>query len=121
VKVLADWFNEFADEVEVDPMGNIYAYLHGANPGPTVMVSAHSDEIGLVVRDIDERGFIRVERTGGVIESLLIGRKVNVNGHFGVVGVKAGHLQSPEERKTIPSIYELYVDAGACSKFYYAI
>ncbi|MGM0838027.1 MAG: M42 family metallopeptidase [Bacillota bacterium] len=116
VKVLADWFNEFADEVEVDHMGNIYAYLHGANPGPTVMVSAHSDEIGLVVRDIDERGFIRVERTGGVIESLLIGRKVNVNGHFGVVGVKAGHLQTPEERKTIPSIYELYVDVGAGSK-----
>nr|WP_272495843.1 M42 family peptidase [Bacillus pinisoli] len=97
-------------------MGNLYAYMKGKKPGPTVMVSAHSDEIGCVVRDIDDRGFLKIERTGGMIESLLIGRKVNVNGHFGVVGVKAGHLQTPEERKRIPSIYELYIDVGAQSR-----
>ncbi|QOR68314.1 M20/M25/M40 family metallo-hydrolase [Cytobacillus suaedae] len=116
VKKLVEWFTPHADRVEVDHMGNIYAYLHGNKPGPTVMVSAHSDEIGCVVRDIDERGFIRIERTGGMIEALMVGRKVNVNGHFGVIGVKAGHLQTPEERKKTPSIYELYVDVGASSK-----
>ncbi|PYZ95014.1 hydrolase [Salipaludibacillus keqinensis] len=116
VKSLVELFTPVADEVEVDHMGNIYAYIHGDHPGPKMMVSAHSDEIGCVVRDIDDQGFIRIERTGGVIESLLIGRKVNVNGHFGVIGVKAGHLQTPEERKTIPSMSELYVDVGASSK-----
>ncbi len=116
VKALVDLLSPYADKMEVDHMGNIYAYLQGNKPGPTMMVSAHSDEIGCVVRDIDNNGFLRIERTGGVIESLLIGRKVNVNGHFGVVGVKAGHLQTPEERKRIPSIYELYVDVGASSK-----
>ncbi|MCA1029719.1 M42 family peptidase [Bacillus timonensis] len=115
VKQLKEWFTPLADRVEVDHMGNLYAYLEGKKSGPTLMVSAHSDEIGCVVRDIDNRGFIRIERTGGMIESLLIGRKVNVNGHFGVIGVKAGHLQTPEERKRIPSIYELYVDVGATS------
>ncbi len=116
VKKLVEWFTPHSDRVEVDHMGNIYTYLHGSKPGPTVMVSAHSDEIGCVVRDIDERGFIRIERTGGMIEALMVGRKVNVNGHFGVIGVKAGHLQTPEERKKTPSIYELYVDVGASSK-----
>ncbi|MBM7660967.1 endoglucanase [Bacillus mesophilus] len=116
VRTLVEQFSPYADSVEVDNMGNLYAYMKGNKPGPTVMVSAHSDEIGCVVRDIDERGFIRIERTGGMIESLLIGRKVNVNGHFGVVGVKAGHLQTAEERSRIPSIYELYVDVGAASK-----
>ncbi|WP_078547543.1 M42 family metallopeptidase [Litchfieldia alkalitelluris] len=116
VKTLVDWFKPYADHVEVDHIGNVYAYLNGKKPGPTLMVSAHSDEIGCVIRDIDDKGFLRIERTGGVIESLLIGRKVNVNGHFGVVGVKAGHLQTPEERKRIPSIYELYVDVGASSR-----
>lgn len=116
VKALVEMFKPFADKVEVDHMGNLYAYLEGNQPGPKLMISAHSDEIGCVVRDIDDRGFIRVERTGGVLETLLIGRKVNVNGHFGVIGVKAGHLQTPEERKKAPSIYELYVDVGATSK-----
>ncbi len=116
VKSLVDLFTPVADEIDVDHMGNIYAYLHGNKPGPKMMVSAHSDEIGCVVRDVDERGFIKIERTGGMIESLLVGRKVNVNGHFGVVGVKAGHLQTAEERKSIPSIHELYIDVGASSK-----
>lgn len=116
VQVLEEWFAPYADEVEVDHMGNLYAYKKGNKPGPTIMVSAHSDEIGCVVKDIDQHGFLRVERTGGMIESLMIGRKVDVNGHFGVIGVKAGHLQTPEERKRIPSIQELYVDIGATSK-----
>lgn len=116
VKALYESFLPIADKVEVDQMGNLYAYLKGNKPGPTLMISAHSDEIGCIVRDIDERGFLKIERTGGVIETLLIGRKVNVNGHFGVVGVKAGHLQTPEERKKVPSIYDLYVDVGAASK-----
>jgi putative aminopeptidase FrvX len=116
VKTLIEWFTPHADQVESDHMGNIYAYLKGNKPGPSVMVSAHSDEIGCIVRDIDDRGFIRIERTGGVLESLLIGRKVNVNGHFGVVGVKAGHLQSADDRNKMPSIHQLYVDVGASSR-----
>ncbi|GAA0372287.1 M42 family metallopeptidase [Bacillus horti] len=116
VKKLVEWFTPLSDHVEVDRMGNLYAYKKGTSPGPTIMVSAHSDEIGCVVRDIDERGFLRLERTGGMIESLMVGRKVNVNGHLGVIGVKAGHLQTPEERSKVPSIYSLYVDVGASSK-----
>ncbi|MFV8830275.1 M42 family metallopeptidase [Alkalihalobacterium sp. APHAB7] len=116
VKQLVEWFKPYSDKVEVDHMGNIFAYKYGKQPGPTIMVSAHSDEIGCVVRDIDERGFLRVERTGGMIEALMVGRKIQVNDHFGVIGVKAGHLQTPEERKKVPSIYELYVDIGATSR-----
>jgi endoglucanase len=116
VERLIELFEPVADNVETDHMGNIYIFKEGHKPGPTVMVSAHSDEIGCVVRDIDSNGFIRVERTGGMIEALMVGRKVNVNGRFGVIGVKAGHLQTPEERRTTPSIYDLYVDVGVSSK-----
>lgn len=112
VKELRSWFESISDEVTVDHMGNIYASLQGRHPGPTLMVAAHSDEIGCMVKDIDSRGFLRIERNGGVVESLLIGRKVSVNGHFGVIGVKAGHLQSVEDRKRVPSLSELYVDVG---------
>lgn len=116
VEALRSAFEPLSDQVEVDHMGNVYAYIQGLEPGPTTMVSAHSDEIGCIVQNIDDHGFLRIEKTGGVLESLLVGRKVNVNGHFGVIGVKAGHLQTPEERKRQPSIHELYVDVGAKSK-----
>ena len=113
VKRLVELIKPFSDSVEVDHMGNIYAELNGNKTGPTVMVSAHSDEIGCMVSAIEESGFLRMERNGGMLESLLIGRKVDVNGHFGVVGVKAGHLQTAEERTKIPRIENLYVDIGA--------
>jgi len=116
VKRIVEMIKPYADSLEVDHMGNIYAELNGNKSGPTVMVSAHSDEIGCMVSAIDERGFLRMERNGGMLESLLIGRKVDVNGHFGVVGVKAGHLQTAEERTKIPKIETLYVDIGAKSR-----
>lgn len=116
VKRMVELLTPYADEVEIDHMGNVYAVLEGKNPGPTIMVSAHSDEIGCMVSAIDSKGFLRFERTGGMIESLLLGRKVNVNGHFGVIGVKAGHLQTAEEKTKIPKIENLYVDLGANSR-----
>jgi endoglucanase len=116
VKRIVELIKPFADQVEVDHMGNIYAILEGQKPGPTIMLSAHSDEIGCMVSAIDEKGFLRMERTGGMVESLLVARKVNVNGHFGVVGVKAGHLQTAEEKSKIPKLENLYVDIGAKSR-----
>jgi putative aminopeptidase FrvX len=116
VKRLSELITPYADKVEIDHMGNIYAVLKGQKSGPAVMVTAHSDEIGCMVSAIDEKGFLRMERTGGMLESLLVARKVNVNGHFGVVGVKAGHLQSAEEKTKIPKMESLYVDVGAASR-----
>ncbi|PSL42921.1 endoglucanase [Salsuginibacillus halophilus] len=116
VSALAARFEAVADEVTVDHMGNIYAILHGSGTGPNVMVTAHSDEIGCIVKDIDADGFLKIEKTGGVLASLLVGRKVNVAGHFGVIGAKPGHLQTPEEQKQVPPIEALFVDVGAESK-----
>ena len=115
VKRLVEQLKPLA-QVEVDHMGNIYAILKGSKPGPTVMVSAHSDEIGCMVSAIDERGFLRMERTGGMMDSLLVGRKVEVNGHFGVIGVKAGHLQTAAEMTKVLPVENMYVDIGAASR-----
>jgi len=115
VKHIVEQLKQYAD-VEVDHMGNVYAILEGNKPGPTVMLSAHSDEIGCMVSAIDDKGFLRMERTGGMMDSLLVGRKVEVNGHFGVIGVKAGHLQTASEKTKVLPVEELYVDIGAASK-----
>lgn len=113
-----EWLRErmapLVDRLEIDAMGNIYAARDGQ--GPHLMVSAHSDEIGALVSAIEPDGFIRFTPVGGMSEMLLVGRKVRVGGRRGVVGVRAGHLLSPQEARTVPEAGELYIDLGFDSR-----
>lgn len=115
VRFLADLLKPVADEVTVDAFGNIYALKKGSRPGPTVMITAHSDEIGAMVKSIEKNGWIRLLKVGGTLDPLLLGRKVKVNGYTGIVGVKAGHVQTPEERTRVLGAEHLYIDIGASS------
>ena len=112
---LVDKFRPYADEIEVDSMGNLYAVRRGDSSGPVVMISAHSDEIGGVIRGVEPQGFLRFNKLGGVLDSLMVGRKVMVKGHLGVVGIKAGHAQTEEERMRVPVYSDQYIDVGSDS------
>ena len=100
------------DELTVDPFGNVIATRHGPADSPSLMIAAHSDEIGGVVKSIEPDGMIRFERLGGVIETLLVGRAVRIRGHRGVIGAKAGHITPPAERLSVPPLRDLYIDLG---------
>lgn len=113
---LIEHYEPYADQIHVDTMGNLYAVREGDPAGPTLMISAHSDEIGGVVRAVERGGFLRFSKLGGVLDALLVGRMVMVGGHFGVVGVKAGHAQTEEERAQVLECRELYIDVGARSQ-----
>jgi endoglucanase len=104
------------DTVTTDPMGNVFAAKDSGKPGPVFMVAAHSDEIGAVVRSVEKDGYIRFEKTGGMVDALLLGRKVWVGAHLGVIGVKAGHLQSEKEKTEVKPSSEMYIDVGAGSQ-----
>lgn len=117
VAYLKDAFSPYADSVEVDSWGNLIATKKGKHEGPKLMISAHSDEIGMVVKSIHGDGFISFDRVGGVSDILLPGRKVMVGGHIpGIIGIKAGHLQKEEEKGRAKPIRECYIDVGAYSK-----
>lgn len=116
VRWLIERFRPYADTLEVDHMGNLYAVRKGNPSGPTLMVSAHSDEIGGVVRAIEPSGFLRFNKLGGVLDGLLVGRKVMVGNHFGVVGVKPGHAQTEQDRSRVLEYTKLYIDVGADSE-----
>ena len=103
------------DRVEIDPFGNLVATIDGPVGAPSLMVAAHSDEIGGVVKAVEADGMIRFERLGGVIETLLLGRAVRINGLNGVIGAKAGHITAPSERLAVQPLRELYVDMGVDS------
>lgn len=110
-RLVAD-LEPMVDDVTVDPFGNVVATRLAGEGAPTLMLAAHSDEIGAVVKAIEPDGTIRFAPIGGVVETLLVGRAVSVNGHLGVIGVKAGHISTPAERLTAPAMRDLYVDVG---------
>lgn len=110
--------NIHADEVMVDPLGNLIVFKKGRKtPKNKIMFAAHMDEVGFMVTDISENGFLSFGAVGGINPSVVIGRALRLEGGAsGVVGTKAIHQQSKEERGKTPSFDELYLDIGAGSK-----
>ena len=107
-------FLPFTDEAEIDDMYNMVAVHKGAEGGARIMISAHMDEIGMVVSKIEDDGSLRLWKSGGVDPRVLPASRVIVRGEnkalFGVVGAKAPHLLSEDERKRNYTLDELYVD-----------
>ncbi|MCH5194012.1 MAG: M42 family metallopeptidase [Oscillospiraceae bacterium] len=106
-------------DYSVDPLGNIIAVKKGKSPAKNkVMVSAHMDEVGMIVTSVKSDGTLTVSSVGGVDARVAVGRPVRVgdSGIAGVVGSKAVHNLSADEKKTAPKFSGLYVDIGAEDK-----
>ena len=112
VQRLVEDLSTHVDDIQIDAFGNVIATIPGPDASPSLMLAAHSDEIGGVVKAIEPNGMIRFERLGGLVETLLVGRAVRIGEHRAVIGVKAGHITPPAERLTAPGIRDLYVDLG---------
>lgn len=109
----------FADEIRTDPMGNLMVFKKGAcKPSRRVMLTAHMDEVGLIITEITEDGYLRFDTAGGIDRRVLIGKRVFVGACrvLGVIGSKAIHLTTAEQRKNLPKISEMYIDIGAKNK-----
>lgn len=107
----------WVDEVKVDSMGNLICTKNGG--GPEIMVAAHMDEIGFVVKFIDDKGFIRVAPIGGWFSQIALAQRVVLYGKkkiYGVLGCKPPHLMKDEERKKGVEIKDMFVDVGASSR-----
>ncbi|MFP4105501.1 MAG: M42 family metallopeptidase [Phycisphaerae bacterium] len=117
-KVWCEYARQFADEVTTDAYGNAVAVLNPGH-GPKILLDAHMDEIALMVKYIDEKGFIYFQRIGGVDPALVRNKRVNIhtdNGTVrGVIGATAIHLQdrSKGEQKKVPKMHEIFIDVGA--------
>ena len=113
---VGEWVSECADDVRSDALGNLIAFKsgEGQTPRPGVMLTAHMDEIGLMVTNL-EKGFLRVAGIGGVDRRILIGQEVVVHGRRRLPGVVVSippHFTDPSERnKSIP-LEELFIDTG---------
>jgi len=106
------------DKLDIDHMGNLIAVKYGVKAQKNekkIMIAAHMDELGLIVKYIDSEGFIRFHTLGGFDPKSLIGQRVIIHGKkdlIGVIGIKAIHFMSDEERKRSIEIADLYIDVG---------
>jgi len=111
--------DKFADQVEQDAYGNTYATLKGrSSDGPTLMVEAHADEIGFIVKYINDEGFLSLSPVGGSDKTIAAARKIHIFTEkgpvIGVLGNTAIHLRQKDKDK-IPEWEDLFVDVGASS------
>ena len=118
-QVIREEMRSYTDEQRTDVHGNVIAALN-PTATPRVMLTAHCDELGFLVRYIDEQGFIYFAPIGGFDPSTLPGERVEIHTEqgpiLGVVGRKPVHLLSGEERGRAPKISELWIDIGVSSK-----
>ncbi len=105
------------DHLAVDNLGNIIALKRGTNnpAGKKVMVAAHMDELGLIIKHIDQEGYLRFHTLGGFDPKTLTSQRVIVHGRkdlIGVLGAKAVHFMSKEEREQAIKLEDYFIDLG---------
>jgi putative aminopeptidase FrvX len=108
----------YADEIREDAIGNLIAIKKGENP--SIMIEAHADEIGLMVKFVDEKGFIRFIRIGGWFDQTLLNQRVIIHAKFGpifgVIGGKPPHVMKDEDKKKVIEAKDMFIDIGCQSQ-----
>jgi putative aminopeptidase FrvX len=107
-------------EVTTDGIGSVIGVIRGAAAEPKIMLVAHMDEVGLMVRHITSDGYVKVQTLGGFVERALADKRWTILTHKGPIhalsGLKSAHLTAPDEARTVPPIREIFLDVGAGSK-----
>ena len=109
--------------LHTDYLGNVTATFQGKGDNShSMLFFAHLDELGLIVKGIEESGFLRVERVGGIPEKTLLGTFVDVfsldetKQYTGFFGCYSHHITPAEKKFTVPAIKEMYIDLGVESR-----
>jgi putative aminopeptidase len=120
-RYLATALADLGLKTRTDRLGNLIATLDGAAGAPSVMLFTHMDQLGFVVRKIEDSGLIRIERLGGVPERALPSQAVLIcvgegRDRIGVIANKSHHATTPEEKYRVVPYADLYIDAGFSSR-----
>lgn len=105
----------YAENIHTDRQGNLCAFRRGVSQEKTRMICAHMDEVGFIITNIDDKGFLSISPVGGIDLRVAMGRQLHIKGKNGVVNAITGltpiHLAEDDERKQTPK--QLYADIGA--------
>ena len=120
-QVMKKYIEPLADEIEYDNLGSLIAKKIGDPNGPKIMIAGHLDEVGFMVSQIDEKGFIKFQTVGGWWSHVMLSQRVTITTRkgeeiIGVIGSKPPHIIPVEARKKVVDMKELFIDIGATSK-----
>lgn len=113
---LSEEITPWVDTLAVDKMGNLIATKKGFENAPKILLTAHMDEVALMITEITADGFLKFRPVGGIDPRILVSKPVKVSGINGIIGAKAIHLQKVQERQHALKLEQLYIDIGAQSK-----
>ncbi len=117
--LVRQYITPHASEVRTDLHGNLIASV-GDTEGPRLLYAGHCDQIGMLVSYIDESGFVFAQTIGGWDPQQLIGQAMTIWSASGpvpaVISRKPIHLLTPEERKKVVDLKDLWLDIGAANK-----
>ena len=117
--ILIEELQDYADEVKTDKLGNVFFTHKGDEKAPVIMLAAHTDEVAVLITDIDEKGFLRFH-PWGIVANILPAQRMQLNGKkgtlHGILGTMPPHVLSAEERKAAIPADELFIDIGASSR-----
>jgi endoglucanase len=116
---IADLITPLVDDLRVDSVGNLIARRKGRT-AKKLMLDAHTDEVGLMVRYIDDHGFLRFAPIGGWDDRVFAGHRVKLrsqSGHFysGVIGMAPVHILTDEQKNKTVKAEDYFMDIGAAS------
>lgn len=119
-ELLIQFIKPYVDEINVDRLENVIAIKRGKQGKPRIMLAAHMDEIGLMVKTITKDGFLQFSKIGGIDDRILPAQGVTVHTkkgiYFGTIGSKPPHIQKEEDRRKILAFDDLFIDIGAENK-----
>jgi putative aminopeptidase FrvX len=118
--IMINELKDIVDKIEIDQLGNMIATRNGKPDGKKIMLAAHMDEIGLMIRYIDKNGFIKFSKIGGINDQMLLNQEVSIhtsNGIVtGVIGSKPPHRMKEAERKKVIDYENMFIDIGVSDK-----
>jgi len=118
--LMRELMSRYVDELETDNLGTLVGIKRGKSDQPRVMLAAHMDEIGFIVRYITKEGYLKFTPLGGWMDQLLLGQRIIIKTRqgnvLGVIGCKPPHITPPEERKKLIERREMFIDVGASSQ-----
>ncbi|MHA1238893.1 MAG: M42 family metallopeptidase [Candidatus Odinarchaeia archaeon] len=120
-ELIKELVQPYVDELRVDSLGNLITVKRGEKGAPKILLDAHMDEIGFIVKHIDKKGFIYFSYVGGFFDQTVLNQRVSIltsDGKKipGVIGSKPPHLIPQEERDKIIKKDGMFIDVGAKSK-----
>lgn len=110
---------EYTDDTKIDVLGSVQGFIQSKKENAkTILLDAHIDEIGMIITSIDDKGFLRFSKCGGIDLRGLSAQMVQVHGKegtntiMGVVGSKPPHILKPDEANKVEDMTDMFIDIG---------